>query len=244
LERVGFGDVSFFEEQGSVALAAVNPATSTALVAFRGTEQDPTDISNDLRTLPRSQQNGGRVHDGFYEAFERIRQQIDRWIAAHPGRLLCTGHSLGAALATLAAGVWHPGRLITFGSPRVGDADFVKAFRGGGVEILRYVDCCDSMTQLPPEIAGFSHCGELRYIDRMGNISHEASQEFISEDRIRARVEYSYEHSWRVGSVAVRDLADHAPINYVFALQSGDLRAGSGEHGVVPGLVSANRDLT
>jgi hypothetical protein len=87
------------------------------------------------------------------------------------------------------------------------------------VEISRYVDCCDIVTQLPPEMAGFGHCGQLRYIDRMGNISNDASQEFVREDRLRARVEYTFEHSWRVGSVAVRDLADHAPINYVFAVQ-------------------------
>jgi hypothetical protein len=69
-------------------------------------------------------------------------------------------------------------------------------------------------------MAGFSHCGQLHYIDRMGNILHEASQEIVRDDRVQARVEYTFEHSWRVGSVAVRDLADHAPINYVFAVQA------------------------
>ena len=65
--------------------------------------------------------------------------------------------------------VRKPSRLITYGSPRVGDSEFVSTL--GGVEISTYVDCCDIVTQLPPQIAGFSHCGQLRYIDRMGNIS-------------------------------------------------------------------------
>jgi len=224
LGHAGFSEVSFFDQQGSEVLAAINPTVSSVVVAFRGTEQDPTDISADLRAWPRNWPNGGRVHDGFCEAFNRIWSKMDPWIEAHPGRLLFTGHSLGAALATLAASVRKPSRLITFGSPRVGDAEFVSTL--GGVEILRYVDCCDIVTQLPPEMAGFSHCGQLRYIDRMGNILHEASQEIVRDDRVRARVEYTFEHSWRVGSVAVRDLADHAPINYVCAVQAATQKQG------------------
>jgi hypothetical protein len=218
LSHAGFGDLSFFSVEGTSALAACNAETSTAIVAFRGAEQDPTDILIDLKGWPRNWPAGGKVHEGFYQAFNRIKPSIESWIAAHPGRLLLTGHSLGAALATLATSIRIPTRLLTFGSPRVGNDEFVSTLRG--IEILRYVDCCDIVTQLPPEVAGFSHCGDLRYIDQMGNILNVPPVESITEDRVQARVGYTFAYSWRIGSVAVRDLADHSPINYVSALQA------------------------
>jgi hypothetical protein len=45
--------------------------------------------------------------------------------------------------------------------------------------------------------------------------------EAASADRAAARVDYLEKFAWRVGSVLVRDLADHAPINYVRVLVEG-----------------------
>src|SRR5215470_382814 len=86
LRHVGFSEVSLFDQRDSDAFGALNSNISTVVVAFRGTEQDPTDISTDLRELPKNWPNGGRVHQGFYEAFHRIWPEIDSWIETHPGR--------------------------------------------------------------------------------------------------------------------------------------------------------------
>jgi hypothetical protein len=40
----------------------------------------------------------------------------------------------------------------------------------------------------------------------------------IAEDRSRAELDYLENYAWRIGDVAVRALADHAPINYVLPL--------------------------
>ena len=37
----------------------------------------------------------------------------------------------------------------------------------------------------------------------------------IHEDRARGREEYVLQYAWKIGNVAVRELADHAPVNYV-----------------------------
>ena len=37
-------------------------------------------------------------------------------------------------------------------------------------------------------------------------------------DQIDARAEYWAKYAWKVGNVKNRDLADHAPLNYVSAL--------------------------
>ena len=41
----------------------------------------------------------------------------------------------------------------------------------------------------------------------------------MEEDQSTARKKYLLEHAWRFGNVVTRDLADHAPINYVSALK-------------------------
>jgi hypothetical protein len=217
LGRAGFVEIEFFSSVGSQALAARNAQTESVMVAFRGTEQDPTDIATNARTWPSEWKPGGAVHAGFLEAFAVIWPKIESWLQDHPGRLLLAGHSLGAALATLAASLAGASKLVTFGSPRVGDAAFVKTLSG---EIERYVDCCDVVCQVPPESLGFVHCGGLQYIDRTGAIRKDPPDAFVTGDQLKAREEYISEYAWRLGAVAVRDLADHAPINYVFAVQA------------------------
>ena len=160
----------------------------------------------------------GRVHMGFADALERIWNDIDAALAGLEGELLCTGHSLGAALATLAASRRPGSRLITFGSPRVGDDDFVAALEDQA-DVSRFVNCCDLVTRLPP--FPYKHVGRLHYLDRDGAVVEEPENLLVARDRRRARISYFFGHSWRFGNVFLRSLADHAPINYVSALREG-----------------------
>lgn len=220
LLSVGYDEVAWFNRDGSQAFAAWSPSSRTAVVAFRGTEQeDFTDMAHNLETFSRPWPKGGKVHEGFKEYLDLIWPEIDPWLEKHPGRLLLTGHSLGAALGTLAAGLRTPTKLVTFGSPRVGNSDFVNTL--SGFEIARYVDCCDLVTRLPPSSFGLAHLKPetLLYIDRLGEIKPGATEDFIREDRGTAREDYLLHEAWRRGTATVRDLADHAPINYVYALR-------------------------
>lgn len=143
--------------------------------------------------------------------------------AACDGRLnnaFFTGHSLGAAIATLAANevknrlptVPVEPKLITFGSPAVGDAAFAASSTGFLIE--RHVNCCDLVPRLPPEITGFVHVGNKIYYDNSGSLdTSPSSQQFI--DRISARIRFVADYAFDINAVKCRDLADHAPINYV-----------------------------
>jgi len=201
----GFNDPA----TGAQAFAAALPATGHALVVFRGTEPDRvSDIGVDL---------GGMVHAGFATAFNGVKDRIGAWLAGHAGsRVVFTGHSLGAALATLAASNWAGSNLITFGSPRVGNTAFTQTIQAQVV--ARYVDCCDIVTELPPRTPWYEHVGNASYIDRGGKLRVAISNGEIEADRVAARVEYIVQYAWRLGSAPVRDLADHAPINYERAL--------------------------
>jgi pimeloyl-ACP methyl ester carboxylesterase len=222
LASAGFEDLLTFNRGGSQAFAAWHPKTGRAVVAIRGTEPDDrTDLPTDVEALLEPWPQGGRAHAGFQEGLDLLWQDVERWLEAHPGRWLFTGHSLGAALSTLAASLLPPAKLVTFGSPRVGDPTFVETL--SGIEVARYVDCCDVVTRLPPPAVPFDylHVNEANplYIDRLGEIVPGATESGISDDRRIARREYIAKYAWKRGTVAVRDLADHAPINYVYALR-------------------------
>ena len=73
-----------------------------------------------------------------------------------PLRVVCCGHSLGGALATIAAfwaGLTYPSadiRCITFGSPLVGNEDFVLDWRQVVGTRIRAVNGEDPVPSLPP----------------------------------------------------------------------------------------------
>jgi hypothetical protein len=203
---------------GAQAFAVVVPAADRVFVVFRGTEPDRvSDIGADLEASTTDWPAGGVVHAGFAGAFSGLKDAIDDWLTRHAGsKVAFTGHSLGAAMATLAASNWAAENLITFGSPRVGNAAFVGSIRARAQ--ARYVDCCDIVTELPPPTPWYQHAGGSRYIDRAGKPRPGLASGEIDADRFHGRIEYLERYAWRVGSVPVRDLADHAPINYVRAL--------------------------
>jgi hypothetical protein len=86
-----------------------------------------------------------------------------------------------------------------------------------GIAITRVVHCCDVVTELPPALLGFVHGGELIYIDRDGTRHPGAAPALIDSDRQLARLDYLARYAFRAGTLLARDLADHAPINYVRA---------------------------
>lgn len=220
LVRAGFSPPEAFNVPGSDAQAfGTRNARGTAFLAFRGTQPDSfLDLLANLRFGFVEWPGGGRVHKGFYAAYESISGAIDAWLTNSPANsLVVTGHSLGAALATLLAAARPGADLVTFGSPRVGDAPFAAAFTGRPVR--RYVDCTDRVTTVPPELIGYRHLAGEAYIDRRG-ILHAPPPpvEAISEDRNTGRWAYRRKYAWQFWrNVLTRDLADHAPVNYLSA---------------------------
>ncbi|MFZ3350998.1 MAG: protease pro-enzyme activation domain-containing protein [Xanthobacteraceae bacterium] len=87
-----------------------------------------------------------------------------------------TGHSLGAALATLYAmenartNALTNAVICTFASPAVGDADFVSAFNALDLASWRIVNRPDIVPNLPPEILGFAHVNLLQQYSSIGKI--------------------------------------------------------------------------
>jgi hypothetical protein len=83
--------------------------------------------------------------------------------------------------------------------------------------VKRLVNCCDAVTQVPPETPWYVHVGPDSYIDRTGICVSDPDPADVFKDRSLARAAYLVDEAWKVGAVLVRDLADHAPINYARA---------------------------
>jgi len=137
------------------------------------------------------------VHEGFLEAIDSVWPEIAGRLDEVKCPLFYAGHSLGAALATLAATRRQPQALYTFGSPSVGNDGFVASLRNALV--YRVVDDSDEVTTLSPEVLGFHHAGELHRL----TASPSGGYSFNPLDW------------WRWFMSPPKPLADHAPINYV-----------------------------
>ena len=177
--KAGFTDVKFFEDNTTQCFVASND--QYAIVAFRGSEgrlregdANPGYIWADWITnfnfWPVQWDHGSMVHRGFKAALSEVWTELEDYISSlqkNNLRIWLTGHSLGAALATLAADRYgNVQGLYTFGSPRVGDRDFKRDFK---VKAHRIVNNSDIVTKIPPS-GMFRHVGELKFIDSDGVI--------------------------------------------------------------------------
>jgi hypothetical protein len=151
----GFIEMQTFADAESHTFALVAREDHNIVLAFRGARNLPNFMTGvNVRLAPAY---GGKVHQGFLHAWATVRGPIvsllDQWHTDHR-RLWLTGHSLGGALATLAAvdlkGQGRPVQeVVTFGAPRVGDAAFAQGYQ---VPTVRFVNHHDPVPWVPPHL--------------------------------------------------------------------------------------------
>ena len=230
LSSVGFAECIFFERSpdtsvdptygGAHGFLAIDRKNRLAILCFRGASlASRSDIWLGRNSALRHWDRGlGHVHSGFARALESVWPEVEAALEpVKDYKLLFTGHGLGAAIVTLAASLWRPSALYTFGSPRIGDREFVNTLNG--VANSRYVDCCDLIARVSPTgSSGYEHIpGDIHYIDRRRIVRKlDPEDSFIRFDHVMAAVGYFLRHAWIPGNVLSRGLADHAPVNYVW----------------------------
>ncbi len=143
-----------------------------AVLAFRGTEiSRKQDVMIDAKAM-RVSVLEGRIHSGFQIAYDSVAKEIEECVLKLKDiPLYVTGHSLGAALATVATQRLEHNLKIremiaacyTFGSPRVGDQHYDIEFKS---PIYRVVNTTDVVTVIPLLAMGYIHIGDIRYLGR------------------------------------------------------------------------------
>lgn len=150
------------EEIGGMGPMAFVLRGMPKIVVFRGTH----DLAGWTQNLDARWAAGtwGHVHAGFLRSWDVLKRRVRQAVGGSPAIL--TGHSLGGALATLAAADLN-GRteVVTFGAPRVGDADFVERYAGNVQRVTRYVYQLDPVPWVPGWRAGYRHVGGAKWHD-------------------------------------------------------------------------------
>jgi len=170
------------------------------VLAFRGTEKDRKDIITDLNARFYKTPEG-KSHRGFSVAFEGVKVQVEEalenlYFGTEIRQLFLVGHSLGGAVATIAAkeleNKFLTAACYTYGSPRVGNAEWSDGIK---TPVYRVVNCADCVPMAPggavsefligllpnwPGISwikkqakngfvGFQHAGDFRFLMDVGS---------------------------------------------------------------------------
>ena len=220
LDRVGLREQATFLRRGIFAALVVSGDESAppfGALVFRGSSGRLDNWMANFDTRPRPWPPGGRVHAGFKAALLGIWPEILDALRLLKRPVFYTGHSLGAALATLAASLRPPRALYTFGSPRVGNARFVRMMET--VPVYRLAGALDVVTRMPPAHFpfGYRHTGLAIPLAALGRAGVRSSSGSAGADPTAGPA------GWprfldRMTAAPPVFLADHAPVRYTDAL--------------------------
>ena len=152
LRQIGWSLLDTFSTNGTQGFVAYSQ--QFAALAFRGTEPDRLrDIKADAKATQTTCPTGGRVHSGFKEQYDDVASRVEDLLdnADIKGKpLFIAGHSLGGAVATIAArrltAEHRVAACYTYGSPRVGTEDWVSQIK---TPIYRIVNSADPVPMVP-----------------------------------------------------------------------------------------------
>ena len=157
-------------------------------IIFRGTES-LRDVLSDLNIVMEPLLVKGiaklpYVHNGFLKQLDSVTNNLERTISEFKrdepsGSIILCGHSLGGAIATIAALKYTlkfeiPAYCVTFGSPRAGDSTFCELFDEKIMLSIRIVNEDDPIPLVPLPIR-FSHVKGIKWLYR-NNIETSSEQ--------------------------------------------------------------------
>jgi triacylglycerol lipase len=219
----------------TVLQAVVLGGQSFVILAFRGTRPDQLSDWMDDAEIAQVPFNSifdgpdvGLVHNGFANLLKSGWDDIcDAVNQLQQGgqSLWITGHSLGGALAVMAAAAFTFSRrepvngLYTYGQPRVGDVKFcAQCDSQFGDEMFRFVNNQDIVTRIPPRLVvappmNYGHSGQLRYFDPKGALH----SDYHWWNNFLLNVDVDFDH---IDAVLANPIQDHFLENYIAAVEN------------------------
>ncbi|EGG23574.1 hypothetical protein DFA_05707 [Cavenderia fasciculata] len=178
-EVVSPADPTGFSFKGGLQYFVANQTdTGTFYLVFRGSDDKVNWLTDLASLIPEhypSSNDPEKVGLGFKDAWLDVKQHVvaslrdSGCVERSSCNLVILGHSLGGAIATLAAydfayeigtqNFWDI-NVMTFGSPRVGNCAFQSKYENAGINSLRFVNYNDTIPHYP---YSYPHFG-LEYV--------------------------------------------------------------------------------
>ena len=158
------------EHHGAKALQGFDSYTNTIFTAFRGSSNILNWIDNiQISKISPYNDTSINVEKGFYKAYEYLKDDLFNNIPTlvskyNTNQVSITGHSLGAAMATLMVydisnfySNYKITFFYTFGSPRVGNSEFVASFHSFNIPSYRITHYYDIVPHVPQQFLHYNH---------------------------------------------------------------------------------------
>lgn len=189
-------------------------------MVFRGTNQKEDWLDN-LKAFP-VKQLFGEFHRGFWQSVQDVWDVLynaySQANAQRPKPLFITGHSLGGAMAAIAAARFIQNdepfvSVYTFGQPRAMTRDTASIFN---VEcksrFYRFNNNNDLVTRVPARVMGYSHVGTYLHIASDGVIHQEIGFWYKFLDSCQDALK-------DFGELGLDGVKDHSMESYIAAVQ-------------------------
>jgi hypothetical protein len=167
LRAWGYSGTELFEAPDTDTRAFLTEQEGRLVLAFKGTSSLQNFMTDADFLKESADWAPGQIHRGFAASLEEVWPAITSHLARRKARektIWVTGHSLGAALAQLAAFrlkvelKCDVRAVYTYGTPRVGDETFVHAYdRALGEQTFPHINHTDIVTRIPPSWVGFGY---------------------------------------------------------------------------------------
>ncbi len=211
-----------FEEGEPGPQAFIAAGREQIVIAFRGTEINLTELLTDAAAHPVSfaAEVKGKAHAGFATTFKIVWPDLKPKLAAArakfpDAKIWITGHSLGGALAVMAAAQialvekQAVQGVITFGAPVTGDEEFHRHLAESlGSRHWRVVHERDLVTldlsslkipfvPIPEELTRLRHGGKAMWLNSDGTLAAEGdATAALAADSVRFIVKWLKSRQW------------------------------------------------
>ncbi|KAH6719651.1 lipase [Leptodontidium sp. MPI-SDFR-AT-0119] len=157
-----------FDQSQVEGYVGIDSANKAIVISYKGSKSFANFVADLL--VPKEScsdlVSGCKLHQGFSYAWGDVKSNtmaaVKKAKAAYPSyTIVLTGHSLGGAVATIAAAylrkAGYPCDIYSYGSPRVGNEAFVNFVSAQAGAHYRVTHTDDPVPRYPGRILGFYH---------------------------------------------------------------------------------------
>jgi len=166
--------IDLLSQYNELVVFGYNTDYKQIFISFRGSTNIPNWINNIKFTQIQPYNNTNiSVEKGFYNIFKNLKDEVidtlnNIKLKYKTEKILITGHSLGGALSTLLAFEMlyinnynvNDIILITFGSPRVGNEEFITLINNYHIYSNRITHYYDIVPHMPQQFLKYNHISQ------------------------------------------------------------------------------------